>query len=238
MMTTLDGVFMGKICKIDGCNKKTNKNTVCPMHYSRYQRFKSYEKPNNRIKKKLETKCRLENCEKQRLFRNTLCVTHLGRWKRYKSYDAPIKILKSINDTKICKIHGELTKENTIFKKQYQQCRKCKQEYEKKRGKAKYLKQRTNVLFYHRKKTLKKYGLTLKDYDDLLKKQNYVCAICKKENEQRARLSTKNSSLTVDHCHKTGKIRGLLCHQCNLMLGNSNDEPEILRIGALYLENE
>ena len=42
--------------------------------------------------------------------------------------------------------------------------------------------------------------------------------------------------LAVDHCHKTGKIRGLLCSTCNLMIGNAYDNPEILRSGANYLE--
>ena len=41
----------------------------------------------------------------------------------------------------------------------------------------------------------------------------------------------------VDHDHKTGKVRALLCFNCNVMLGNSFDDPEILRRALLYLES-
>lgn len=54
------------------------------------------------------------------------------------------------------------------------------------------------------------YGITLEYYNQMLKKQDYKCAICRKE-------STK--SLVVDHCHKSGKVRGLLCSDpCNIKL--------------------
>jgi len=60
---------------------------------------------------------------------------------------------------------------------------------------------------------LKKYGLTLHDYYSLLKKQNMCCAICGKHQKDFNRL------LSVDHDHKTGEIRGLLCSNCNSGLG-------------------
>jgi hypothetical protein len=56
------------------------------------------------------------------------------------------------------------------------------------------------------------YGLTLKDYDEMLKKQRGKCAICGKPPTSRRRLA-------VDHNHKTNKVRGLLCHVCNNFLG-------------------
>ena len=54
-----------------------------------------------------------------------------------------------------------------------------------------------------------KYGLTKIDYEDLLKTQNGLCALC----------SRKPKRLVVDHCHKTQRVRGLLCDQCNIALG-------------------
>jgi len=60
---------------------------------------------------------------------------------------------------------------------------------------------------YKRMKQLKAYGLTPEDYSELLKKQNGACAICQK-------LPTK-IELAVDHNHKTGRVRGLLCFRCN-----------------------
>ncbi len=61
------------------------------------------------------------------------------------------------------------------------------------------------------------YGITEKDYYELFKKQNGVCGICGlKSTEVKAK--TIDTKLCVDHCHLTGKIRGLLCRKCNLAL--------------------
>lgn len=79
----------------------------------------------------------------------------------------------------------------------------------------------------------KNYGLTSDDYDKLLEDQNGSCAICGRLPTGGA-TSTRN--LHVDHDHKTGKIRGLLCQKCNPALGQFNDEPALLRAAAAYLE--
>ncbi len=74
-----------------------------------------------------------------------------------------------------------------------------------------------------------KYNLTHDQYIELLKIQNYVCAICGGV--------TKDKRLSVDHCHSTLWVRGLLCQSCNLGLGNFRDNPESLRRAADYLES-
>src|SRR5262245_57445902 len=66
---------------------------------------------------------------------------------------------------------------------------------------------------------LKRYGITLAEYDALLEKQGGVCAICRKHSKRR---------LCVDHCHRTGMIRGLLCDSCNLGLGSLQDDQASL----------
>jgi hypothetical protein len=69
-----------------------------------------------------------------------------------------------------------------------------------------------------------KYGITMQDYTRMLQEQNGVCAICK-QPESRVHPVTKNlRQLAVDHDHKTGKIRGLLCNRCNILLGFIEDE--------------
>src|ERR1700677_4817800 len=73
-----------------------------------------------------------------------------------------------------------------------------------------------------RKHNLKKYGLTENEHYDLLKAQNDSCAICGKAQKQN------NRSFAVDHDHKTGKIRGLLCDQCNRGLGFFKDDIQFL----------
>ncbi len=84
-----------------------------------------------------------------------------------------------------------------------------------------------------RDKTLKyKFGLTLNDYNTKLQEQNYCCKICKKHQ------SNFIKSLHVDHCHKTSMIRGLLCCDCNLGIGNIKESTETLKNCILYLKKE
>lgn len=86
---------------------------------------------------------------------------------------------------------------------------------------------------YKRKHHLKhEFGLTLEAYDAMLAAQGGVCAICCKPESHR---STKN--LAVDHCHATGKIRGLLCYRCNTLIGYAKDSASTLRAAVIYLEN-
>ncbi len=59
---------------------------------------------------------------------------------------------------------------------------------------------------------LQKYGLLLEDYEDLLHRQGGVCALCKSP-------PARDKSLCIDHCHDSGRVRGLLCNRCNSLLG-------------------
>ena len=79
-----------------------------------------------------------------------------------------------------------------------------------------------------------KYGITIAEYEILLKSQNGVCAICN-QSETSKHQSGKIKSLAVDHCHKTGKIRGLLCDKCNRALGYFKDDPDITERATKYL---
>jgi hypothetical protein len=75
---------------------------------------------------------------------------------------------------------------------------------------------------------LKKYGLTASMYDEMMKTQGSVCAICKEGCPTMRRLS-------VDHCHATGRIRGLLCNACNLGIGKFKDDADLMRSAINYL---
>ena len=79
------------------------------------------------------------------------------------------------------------------------------------------------------------YGMTLLEYNKMLEEQNEVCAICK-QPEVAIDCNGKIRILAVDHCHKTMKVRGLLCNKCNLALGHVEDDIEILRAMITYLE--
>jgi hypothetical protein len=71
------------------------------------------------------------------------------------------------------------------------------------------------------------YGVTTEDYQRMLKEQNGACAICKQQSDE---------TLGVDHCHATGKVRGLLCHKCNAGLGFYDDDSNRLREAAGYVD--
>jgi len=76
----------------------------------------------------------------------------------------------------------------------------------------------------------KKYGLTVQQYLDLKIKQNNLCAICQQPNK------SERCDFHIDHDHRTGKVRGLVCNNCNRGLGYFADNPIVLRLAASYLE--
>ena len=75
-----------------------------------------------------------------------------------------------------------------------------------------------------------KYGLTVDGYDSLLERQARGCAICGKPSADKA-----GRPLHVDHCHATGRVRGLLCMDCNTSIGKMQDSPELLLRASEYL---
>lgn len=82
---------------------------------------------------------------------------------------------------------------------------------------------------------LKRYGLDEVSYNNVLLLQNKVCAICKKPEVYTHKGQLKK--LTIDHNHKTGKFRGLLCHHCNLLLGHARDNITTLLAAVEYLRS-
>lgn len=73
---------------------------------------------------------------------------------------------------------------------------------------------------------LRRYGITLEQRDQLLTEQGGVCAICKRDLVRPC----------LDHDHVTGAVRGILCSQCNTLIGMSRDDAAILRSAISYLE--
>lgn len=81
------------------------------------------------------------------------------------------------------------------------------------------------------------YGLSEDEFNFLWNKQNGLCLICSCEFSNRFINKTEGTVPFIDHDHKNGKIRGLLCRFCNSGLGNFKDSPELLRKGADYIES-
>lgn len=91
--------------------------------------------------------------------------------------------------------------------------------------------QRANVEKYRatmRKSTLKTaYGLTVLQYDNMLKNQGNACALCER--------TVTDIKLCVDHDHETGRVRSLLCYRCNLFLGWIEKNPTLVSLMQQYL---
>ncbi len=123
-------------------------------------------------------------------------------------------------------------------------CRRCCRESEQRRRENPDIRERNRIWckeWYkrHPKSTtirtrMAKFGLSEAGYRSLSMKQNNVCAICNKP--ETAKIHGNVKSLAVDHCHSTGRIRGLLCSKCNTAMGLLEDDPSIIRKMIAYLE--
>ena len=71
------------------------------------------------------------------------------------------------------------------------------------------------------------YGMSRAEYQALLQRQRGACAICKRAFDREP---------CVDHCHATGKVRGLLCRKCNMGLGLYDENPDVIRAALAYIE--
>ena len=89
-----------------------------------------------------------------------------------------------------------------------------------------YRESNPNINKDYRLKT--RFGLTREEYKNILDRQGGVCALCKSP-------PTPQKDLGVDHDHRTGRIRGLLCDSCNVSLGRFNDDPDLLIAAAGYI---
>lgn len=117
-------------------------------------------------------------------------------------------------------------------------CATCKVQFLGLHYASKYCSQKCEYKNYYqrnRKRMLDKgyrlkkdYKLSWNDYLQLLIVQDNKCAICQRTSESEV--------LCVDHCHKTGQIRGLLCRKCNMMLGLAGDSIDLLQNSVKYLK--
>lgn len=123
-----------------------------------------------------------------------------------------------------CKIE----KPENDFYKNYRNCKKCHRAIVKSyqvnnKEKVSELQKRIDLN--------KRYGITKYDYDRMFEKQNGRCALCDSES-----IGRKGSfHFCVDHNHKTGDVRGLLCHNCNVILGKIKDSKDWLRKALKYI---
>lgn len=131
--------------------------------------------------------------------------------------------MKTCTVCKLIKLSSEFYQRKTRNNQLQSECKECCRI-----RRAKWWKSEKGKLSSANTKLKQRFGITLINYNEMLQKQNYKCAICFKAPDQER--------LAVDHCHTTNKIRKLLCKQCNLILGNCKENPDILFSAINYLK--
>lgn len=142
-----------------------------------------------------------------------------------------------MKSTKQCSVCGEVLSLEAFYNlkaskdgKAYR-CKEC----DTKAGKN-YRKKNTKALSDSRRKAnyKHKYGVTTDQVDQMVADQSNKCAIC---GEEGFKMSNKvKHKLVLDHCHTSGKVRGMLCNNCNRGLGLFQDNTEYLKNAITYLE--
>ena len=121
---------------------------------------------------------------------------------------------RSTRVCRTCEVEKPLDKKHFYWRSDTQnfrsECKECQKEYN----------------------LIKKFNVDFKRYHKMLKSQGHRCGICKSKLE-----SSRYTKFAVDHCHKTGVVRGLLCTNCNTALGLLKDSKERLLSAIKYLAN-
>lgn len=144
-------------------------------------------------------------------------------------------------DTKVCghcKVEKDLGSFNVNRSKKnyakgvYPVCKSCQSKKSKESYKRHKAKRNQSSRSYHLSRN---YGLTLDEFHALVEKQGQLCACCGEKQDYK-RTDGKRQHLFVDHCHKTGEVRGLLCGRCNSGIGLLGDTAEHVKKAVEYLE--
>ena len=114
--------------------------------------------------------------------------------------------------------------------KRMAKCKSCHKEYQANLVKGKGIDAARNKKRRRERALLKEYGISWTEYESLLFSQDHRCKICREVFDENGKTPS------VDHCHKTGLVRGLLCQLCNSGLGMFKDHVKNLANAALYLQ--
>lgn len=227
-------------CRVDGCDKpvKVKKFQLCVTHYHRFNRHGDPEA----WRKKSRPICKVDDCD-LRAVAHELCDMHYRRQKRYGTTTAPER-------PTVCAVEGcgEPVTAKALCDRHYRResrgvmpsdrhCGWCGEPIDPNASSNRRFCSRTCLEHEHavrrrenhRTIWLRQYGLTPETYAEMFAAQGDRCKICG-TSEAPAR-----GSFCVDHDHKTGKVRGILCSECNTGLGKFRDDPDLLRAAIAYL---
>lgn len=208
-----------RICEVDGCGKPNYGHGMCRMHWARWYNAKSDTSTRSR--------CSVDGCQRICVGLG-LCGLHYQRMRERGAVDDTQRALarkqRTVDGMRICfTCRRRLPRDEKHFGRRpgtsdglKATCRECSY----KASSRSMLKSR--------------YGITQSDFDSMFSRQNGCCAVCQRPFEFMR--SVKASSPHVDHDHNTGKVRGLLCHHCNVLIGHAEEKIERLSAAIKYLQ--
>lgn len=204
-------------CRVSGLSRSTCQRRLRAQEESGHRRRQDALRFSQALA--AVTPCLANGCERTvEVPTKGVCYAHYKKLRRWGQYESPDALL--VGD-RTCRACGE-TKPLAQFGLhkpspggRILRCRECNYKVQKKVN--------------QRHKLLRKYGLTEADYDQMVVEQRGQCLICDQVP------SGLHGRLHVDHCHDSGKVRGLLCHGCNVSLGHMRDDPARLESAAAYL---
>jgi hypothetical protein len=197
------------VCSVEGCDRNSLARQLCSTHYNKWRRYG--DPLGGRWK---SAGCKEDGCGRQVVGQNW-CEAHYNKFVR-----APAR--KAANakarEGRLCAQCGEPFDRPT---RRAAYCSvKCKTAARLADGRAAASSLKH---YYHRE-----YGLTVEQVAEL---RANGCQICGDDGRHG-----RHGQLHIDHDHKTGRVRGALCDDCNFGLGKFKDDPALLRAAAVYLE--
>jgi hypothetical protein len=214
------------ICTVHGCteHQKTLKSGLCEKHLFRYSRHGTVEQPRNKDWGAREAHPLYQSYHWHRRKPNGMCKEWADDFWLFVDAVSPKSdgnTLRKQDNLKPLSPKNWYWKESTSSK-DAAAWQKAWREKNPEKVKNMDLK--------------KHYGISLDEYKKMSVNQSHCCAICG-EKETSLDKNGAERFMAVDHCHKTGKIRALLCKACNTALGNFKDNPNLLKKAAKYLED-
>jgi hypothetical protein len=195
---------------------------------------------------RLRDTCIVPGCGREHHARD-FCATHYAQFKRGFEPSGPINA-RVMQKPPECSEYGcaEPVKAKGLCKMHYQRLLRhghTRYRDRKKPAKACAIPECDNTLYakglchahYAKQFRWKSWGIDADRYQEMLKEQGGLCAICESPERERDKASGKIKDLAIDHCHATGEVRALLCSNCNRALGLFNDDPAMLAKARSYV---
>ncbi len=209
-------------CSVEGCHKPVVAHGICQAHYLLRKKYNDVVSPfgyGERQKHPLyQSWCSQRRCAQGRAV----------EWEDFWKFVLDVGIAPPNHSPKRVDITQPWGPDNFTWVERFT-CDEARKAYMREYGSKNPMK--------HKQYGLKRqFGVTLEWYLSEYDKQGGKCKLCGKPGEAFNSVTGRTTTLAVDHCHKTGAIRGLLCQDCNKGLGSFKDNPEVMRAAADYVE--